>query len=463
MNPVSGSNARDTYSVSRLVREVKRLLENHFPRVWIEGEVSNVSRPASGHIYFCLKDPQAQVRCALFRMKARDVRCLPENGQSVAVYAQVTLYEGRGDFQLVVEEVEPAGEGALRRAFEALKARLGAEGLFESGRKRAVPRLPRRIGVITSPSGAAIRDILSTLARRFAAIPVLLYPVPVQGASAASEIAAMIERAGSRADCDVLILARGGGSLEDLWAFNEEVVARAIAACPLPVVTGIGHEIDFTIADLVADVRAPTPTAAAELLSPDAREWSARFLMHRSRLLRLIVRELERRGQQLDLATARLGRPREKLGALAVRVSSSQMRLHHAIDTRLLHARSRVSGILSRMERQSPMRRLDSVRSRLLLQPRRVTEAVRRTLRARGDRCAELAGKLQILSPLATLARGYSILERERDGSVVRGPGEVADGERLRARLAEGELRCVVKIAEDPESVAPSPGIGVGS
>lgn len=454
---------RDVYSVSRLTREAKRLLETRFPRIWIEGEVSNVSRPASGHIYFCLKDPQAQVRCALFRMKAREVRCLPENGQSVSVYAQVTLYEGRGDFQLIVEEVEPAGEGALRRAFEALKVRLGAEGLFESGRKRPVPRLPRRIGVITSPNGAAIRDILTTLGRRFAAIPVLVYPVPVQGAAAGPEIAAMIERAGTRRDCDVLILARGGGSLEDLWAFNEEVVARAIAACPLPIVTGIGHEIDFTIADLVADVRAPTPTAAAELLSPDADEWSARFSGYGVRLFRALQRELERRGQQLDLATARLGRPADRLTALAARLASSRIRLHHTITGRLSRTRSHLAVLLSKIELHSPMRRLESIRTRFLEHPRRVTDAARRAIRARNDRCAQLAGRLQILSPLATLSRGYSIIERERDGSVVRKPDEVTAGERIRARLAEGELHCVVARLDDPGSVASSRRVRIGS
>ncbi|MHB1514508.1 MAG: exodeoxyribonuclease VII large subunit [Acidiferrobacteraceae bacterium] len=438
-----GSSAvRDIYSVSRLNQEAKRLLETRFLRIWIEGEVSNVSRPASGHIYFCLKDPGAQIRCALFRLKAREVRCLPENGRSVLLYAQVSLYEGRGDFQLIVEEVEEAGEGALRRAFEALKARLAREGLFDGSRKRPLPRIPRRIGIITSPSGAAVRDILTTLRRRFPAIPVLIYPVPVQGAGAAPHIAMMIEYAAARGDCDVLILARGGGSLEDLWAFNEEEVARAIFACPLPIVTGIGHEIDFTIADLVADVRAPTPTAAAELLSPNGAEWLALFTQQDLRLTRSMYRELERKGQRVDLAALRLARPTGRLAALAARVVSLDLRLRRSVAERLARTQGQMSLLATRLESHSPARRLESVRLRFHGQPRRVTDAVWRAIEAKRDRCARLAGRLQILSPLATLGRGYSIIERERDGHVVRRPEDVADGEWVRARLSEGQLRC---------------------
>ncbi|MHB1528773.1 MAG: exodeoxyribonuclease VII large subunit [Acidiferrobacteraceae bacterium] len=434
--------SRDIYSVSRLNQEAKRLLENRFLRVWIEGEVSNVSRPASGHIYFCLKDPAAQIRCALFRLKAREVRCLPENGRSVLLYAQVSLYEGRGDFQLIVDEVEEAGEGALRRAFEALKARLARAGLFDGNRKRPLPRIPRRIGIITSPSGAAVRDILTTLRRRFPAIPVLIYPVPVQGPEAAPQIAMMIGYAAARGDCDVLILARGGGSLEDLWAFNEEEVARAIFACPLPIVTGIGHEIDFTIADLVADVRAPTPTAAAELLSPDSAEWRARFAQQDLRLVRSMYRELERKGQRVDLAALRLARPTGRLATLAARVVSLDLRLRRGVGEHLARTRGQMSLLATRLESRSPARRLETVRLQFQGQPRRVTDAVWRAIEARRDQCARLAGRLQILSPLATLGRGYSIVERERDGHVVRQPGDVADGEWVRARLSYGQLRC---------------------
>ncbi len=272
--PATGATPlREIYSVSRLAREAKAVLEGGFPMLWIEGEISNFARPSSGHCYFTLKDAYAQVRCALFRGSQRTLACVPKDGMQVVLRARVSFYEGRGEFQLVVEHLEEAGEGVLRRAFEALKNRLALEGMFDVARKKPLPQLPRRIGVITSPRGAVILDIITTLARRFPAIAVLIYPVPVQGDGAAAKIAAALRLAGERRDCDALIIARGGGSLEDLWPFNEEVVARALHECPLPVVSGVGHETDFTIADLVADARAPTPTAAAVMLSPDFREW----------------------------------------------------------------------------------------------------------------------------------------------------------------------------------------------
>ncbi|MCC7488168.1 MAG: exodeoxyribonuclease VII large subunit, partial [Gammaproteobacteria bacterium] len=245
-------------TVSQLNREARLLLEQAFPALWVTGEISNLARPASGHLYFSLKDEQAQVRCALFRGAARSLRFLPDNGQQVLVRARIGLYEARGEYQLIIEHMEPAGDGLLLRRLEELKKRLAAEGLFDPARKRELPLLPRRIGVVTSPSGAAVRDILKILRRRFPSIPVVIYPTPVQGAAAKAEIVAALAAAAARAECDVLILARGGGSLEDLWCFNEESVVRAVAACPIPLVSGIGHETDFTLADLAADLRAPT-------------------------------------------------------------------------------------------------------------------------------------------------------------------------------------------------------------
>ncbi|HEU4485077.1 MAG TPA: exodeoxyribonuclease VII large subunit, partial [Povalibacter sp.] len=265
---------RDVYSPTRLNREARTLLERGFPVLWIEGEMSNLSRPSSGHWYFSIKDEGAQLRCAMFRQRNLLARFTPRDGQVVLLRGRISLYEPRGDYQFLVDHIEEAGEGALRRRFELLKTRLAAEGLFATERKRPLPKHPARIGVVTSPSGAAIRDVLHVLRRRFCSIPVLIYPVPVQGAGAATQIAAAIRLASARADCDVLILARGGGSLEDLWSFNEEVVARAIAACTIPIVSGVGHEVDFTIADFVADLRAPTPSGAAELVAPDCKEWA---------------------------------------------------------------------------------------------------------------------------------------------------------------------------------------------
>ena len=268
----AGSNEQ-VYTVSELNRLARQLLEQDLPRMWVSGEISNLARPASGHLYFSLKDERAQIRCALFRGASRGGSFMPANGMQVLARGRVSLYEPRGDYQLIVDHLEPAGEGLLRRRLEELKQKLAAAGLFDAARKRPLPALPGAIGVITSPSGAAVRDILHILKRRFPAIPVIIYPVQVQGEQAKFDIVKAFETAARRAECEVLILARGGGSLEDLWAFNEEIVAQAIADSPIPVISGVGHEIDFTIADLVADVRAPTPSGAAELVVPDSRDW----------------------------------------------------------------------------------------------------------------------------------------------------------------------------------------------
>jgi exodeoxyribonuclease VII large subunit len=264
---------RDVYTVSRLNREARGLVEGSLGSIWLEGEISNFARPGSGHWYFSLKDDAAQVRCAMFRQRNAGLGMVPKDGMQILVRARASLYEARGEFQLIVDHLEESGEGELRRRFERLKRQLAAEGLFDSARKRPLPRLPRRIGVVTSATGAAFRDILQVLRRRFAAVPVILYPVPVQGAGSAAQIAAAIALASARGEVDVLVVGRGGGSLEDLWSFNEEVVARAIVSCAIPVVSAVGHEVDVTIADLAADVRAPTPSAAAELIVPDTAEW----------------------------------------------------------------------------------------------------------------------------------------------------------------------------------------------
>lgn len=276
--------SRDIYSVSRLNREARAVLEGGFPLLWVEGELSNLAQPASGHIYFSLKDPAAQVRCAMFRSKRLLLGFKPANHQQVLVRARVGLYEGRGDFQLIVEHMEPAGEGALRLAFERLKQKLAAEGLFDAATKQPLPAMPRQVGLITSPTGAAVRDLLTVLERRFPALPVLIYPAQVQGQSAAAELVAALDLANERAECDILILARGGGSLEDLQAFNDEALARAVHRSAIPVVTGIGHEIDLSIADLVADQRGATPSAAAELVSPSAQHLAQRLQAIEQRL-----------------------------------------------------------------------------------------------------------------------------------------------------------------------------------
>jgi exodeoxyribonuclease VII large subunit len=392
---------REIYTVSRLSQDVRALLEGEFPMLWVEGEVSNVSRPSSGHLYFSLKDAKAQIRCALFQNRALLVRDCPRNGQQVLVRGRVSLYQPRGDFQIIVEYVEEAGVGALRRAYDELRLKLEREGLFAPERKRPPPRFPRRIGVITSPTGAALRDMLTTLRRRCPSLPVLIYPVPVQGDGAAEDIARAIRRASERQDCDVLLLARGGGSLEDLWAFNEEAVARAIFACAIPLVTGIGHETDVTIADFVADLRAATPTAAAELASPDRLEW-----LHRVRLL--------------------------------------AERLDRALQRRLVHQRQRLAELTRRLDRVQPRQRLRDRAQRLDELDQRLRAAMRQRLEATSQRLRGLSDQLHALSPLATLDRGYAIVRRQPGGEVLRRADAVRVGDVVEALLSHGRLRCTV-------------------
>ncbi len=399
-SPAASRPGRDVYSVSRLNREARALLEAGLPLLWVEGELSNLARPGSGHWYFTLKDAGAQVRCAMFRGANSRVRATPRDGMQVLVRARVSLYEPRGDYQLLAEHLEEAGEGALRRRFEELKARLQAEGLFDAALKRGLPALPRRIAVVTSPSGAAVRDIVNVLRRRFPSVPVLIYPVPVQGAGAAREIAEAIGRAGADGHADVLIVARGGGSLEDLWSFNEEIVARAIRGCAIPVVTGIGHEVDFTIADFAADVRAPTPSAAAELVVPDRAEWLRGFAAAARRLGTAARRRLERLRERLGWLGGRLARvhPRERLALRAQRLDELEGRLGRAFAQHLATAQARLAGAA-------------------------------RTLGA--------------VSPLATLERGYAIL-LSADGRLVRAAAEVSAGDALEARTARGTIHATV-------------------
>ncbi len=448
-NPLSPLSAtlplRQIYSVSRLAREAKALLEEGFPLLWIEGEVSNLARPASGHCYFTLKDSQAQVRCALFRGNQRTLGCVPKDGMHVVLRARVSLYEGRGEFQLVVEHLEEAGEGALRRAFEALKNRLAIEGLFDPDRKKALPALPRRIGVVTSPSGAVIRDIITTLRHRFPLIEVRIYPVPVQGAGAAERIAAAIRLAGERRDCDALIVARGGGSLEDLWPFNEEVVARALSECPLPVVSGVGHETDFTIADLVADARAPTPTAAAVMLSPDYREWLAELAAGEQRLRRCISNRLDSTRQRLDWLASRLVHPADRIARLKQRLADLLRRLrlaqtahHNAAAAKLLTAAARLHGL-------SPTARIRQAQLRVAHLHQRLGLTVHQGLERGGHRLAAVSGRLETLSPLATLARGYAIVQSDDDGTLIQDAAQTRPGQRIRVTLAQGHLKALIE------------------
>jgi len=427
------------YTVTRLNREIRQLLEGSIPPLWVEGEISNLARPASGHLYFTLKDDLAQVRCVLFRSQQRALTAVPRDGLHVLIRASVGLYEGRGEYQLLVSRLEEAGEGALRRKFEVLRQKLLAEGLFDSARKKPLPRLPRKIGVITSPSGAALRDVLTTLGRRFPAISVQVIPVPVQGEDAAAKIAAALRLAARRGDCDALIVARGGGSLEDLWAFNEEIVVRAIADSPIPVVSGVGHETDITLSDLAADARAPTPTAAAEMLSPDQTQWLAAYAQRELQLVRLVRARLSAAFQHLDHLAARLTHPRERLAHLRERLDRLTLRLRYQESSCRAAHRARLFGIAARLERQTPALRLRETVLRVENERTRLLGALRRGIAVRHDRLSGVTHVLDTLSPLATLGRGYAIVTGPR-GTIVRDAADLGPGDRIDARLSRGRV-----------------------
>jgi exodeoxyribonuclease VII large subunit len=437
---------RDIYSVSRLNREVRILLERGFGSLWLEAEISNFARPSSGHWYFSLKDAAAQVRCAMFRQRNMLCAFTARDGQKVLVRARIGLYEPRGEYQLIVDHMEDAGLGALKRQFEELSARLNSEGLFAVERKRPLPSLPLRIGVITSPTGAAVRDILHVLARRFPAAAVLIYPVPVQGAQAAAEITAALELAGRRAECEVLILARGGGSLEDLWAFNDERLARAIVASPIPVITGIGHEVDFTIADFAADVRAPTPSAAAEMAVPDAQEWLEAFVQFAGRLQRCMRRRLEERRERLRWLTGRaaLVSPMARLGAQAQRLDELDQSLVRAMRRRLQEHGERLRWLSGRASRVSPSARLTLQLSRLEGLNQRLGRAWRQAMSSRREKLLPLIRTLHAVSPLATLERGYAIVSLD-GGGILRDAADAKPGTLIEARLARGRVRAKVE------------------
>ena len=437
---------RDVYTVSRLNRTSRQLLEQAMPRIWIEGELSNLARPSSGHLYFTLKDSNAQVRGAMFRSRNQSLRFKPEEGMQVTVRAKVSLYEPRGDYQLIAEYMEEAGDGVLQRAFEALKLKLDSEGLFDPDSKRALPALPGRIGVITSPTGAAIRDVLSVLRRRFPAIPVVIYPVPVQGKDAGRAIAAMLETASRRNECDVLIVTRGGGSLEDLWAFNEEVVARAIHDCNIPVVSAVGHEVDFTIADFVADRRAPTPSAAAELVTPDQAEWLQQLRALEARLLHRMKQRLSASTQEISWLHKRLSlrHPGQYLRQQAQRLDELEGRYRLAISTRFNNLQAKLDALSASLKQATPAHRIRRYRFQQAALTQRMRTAIRQQLAIRQSRFALACKSLDTISPLATLERGYSIVTRVQDNTILRRATDIKTGEQVEARLAEGQLLCSV-------------------
>ena len=435
------------YTVSDLNRKTKLLLNKHFASIWVEGEISNLVRPSSGHVYFTLKDSQAQVRCAMFRMNHRNMDFNPKNGDQVLVKAKPSLYETRGEYQLIVEDIEESGEGALRRAFDALKQRLSEEGLFDVRYKKPIPSFPTRIGVISSPTGAAIHDILTILNRRFASIPIVLFPVSVQGLDAKYEIANTIKLADERNECDVLILARGGGSLEDLWTFNEEVVARAIFECTTPVVSGIGHEIDFTIADFVADMRAATPSAAAESVSPDQMEWLQHIKRIEAQLIQRMKANIENAYKEMAWLEKRLQQrhPGKRLQEKAQRLDELELRIKRLMQILLDRSKLQFNTQMARFQHHHPSQRLGAFQLQQQHLSHRFTSAMNRYLDKQSQKLAALGHTLDTVSPLATLSRGYSIVSRSGNQEIIRSSEDVDIGQTVETRLSRGSLICDVK------------------
>ncbi len=443
--------AETAISVSQLNRRARTLLEQGIAKLWVEGEISNIAKPASGHVYFSLKDDSAQIRAAFFRQRQRGPTLGLKNGDLVLAFGRVSLYEARGDYQLIVEQIEPAGEGALKREFDRLKRKLAAEGLFDESRKQPLPTLPKRIGIVTSPSGAAVRDVLTVLKRRFPAVPVVVYPAAVQGDAAPGELIAALEQAVERDECDVLIVGRGGGSLEDLWAFNNEQLARAIADCPIPIVSAVGHEVDFTIADFVADLRAPTPTAAAELVVPDSAEWSERLAGLASRLARASQRELETRGQTLDYLSRRLMSlsPAATLKRQHAALREQTARLVTAIRQTIYERRHEVQAQRNALLAHSPAVRVERSIGRLDGLLRRLSASAREALNSRQHRLELAMRELHAVSPLATLERGYAIVMDAESGKVLTGADDASEGQSIRAKLSSGSVIATVDEVRD--------------
>lgn len=455
------ASERTVYSVGELARAARVLLEDHFQVLWVEGEVSNFRRPASGHWYFTLKDSDAQLRCAMFAGRNRVHRSEPRDGDRVLVRGRLSLYEPRGDFQFIAEHLEPAGAGALRAAFEALKTRLSAEGLFAAERKRPLPAIPRRLAIISSASAAALRDVLHVIERRFPALDVILLPVSVQGDAAAEEIITALRRVG-RIEADAVLLTRGGGSLEDLWTFNLESVARAIAACPIPVVSAIGHQTDFTIADFVADLRAPTPSAGAELLTPDRVDMSARINVTTARLTRALLGHLHGLGQHTRHLRARLVSPRTRLEQQMQRADELAERLTRAVTRQRRDAGRRLQTQGRRLLRAHPATRIPPAEAALDRLRARLDAALARGDERRGTRLATAVRALSALSPLATLSRGYAILTdpANRQLTAVTSVASIVTGQSLRAHLLDGTLTVSVQSLEPghglPDLAGPS-------
>lgn len=433
------NNERQIFSISELNRRVRQLLELNLPMLWVEGEISNFACPASGHWYLSLKDKSAQVRCAMFRNANQRVKFRPENGMQVVVRCKPGIYEDRGEYQLIIEHMEEAGFGALQRQFEQLKAKLSAEGLFDQENKQPIPSSISHIGVITSTTGAAVKDILSVLKRRFPAIRVSLFPTAVQGDEAPAQIVKALDDANSHHGLDALIIGRGGGSLEDLWSFNTESVARAIAASRLPTISAVGHEVDFTIADFVADLRAPTPSAAAELISPDGQQMYTQFSRYQALLKDIQQRILSGYQQQLSHLQKRLQHPGSKLQQQAQLLDHLDIRLRRAIASKLDGYRAKGNQLSDQLYRQNPQHQLEEKQLKLSVVVKQLVRAINQKQERLELKLAQSMHLLDTVSPLKTLGRGYAVIRDQQD-EVISSVNAVTSGDCLKGQLADGEL-----------------------
>jgi len=437
-------SANDIYTISRLNREVRTVLEDVFPTVWVQGEISNLAKPASGHLYFSLKDNAAQVRCAMFKNRQSGLRFEPENGMQIMARANVGLYEGRGEFQLIIQSLEPAGAGALQLAFEALKQKLAAEGLFDEEYKKPLPPFPKNIGIITSATGAALRDILNILKRRYPSGKIIIYPTLVQGEGAGLEISNTIKLAEQRNECDVFILARGGGSIEDLWAFNEEIVARTIFEVTTPIVSGVGHEIDFTIADFVADQRAPTPSAAAELISPDSDD-VLKILKHREeQLIRSQKQSIKNFQNHVAFLSKRVPHPKQRLMELIQRTDEYSMRLKHHAEQQISNKKVSLTEISGKINELNPAHKIARQIEKVNVLQIQFKRSINRTLEKANDEISSLGHMLNTVSPISTLERGYAIVTEQKTNSIVTNSNKLKSGDQLRIRLATSEIESTV-------------------
>lgn len=436
-------------TVTRLTALLRGVIEENFEQVWVQGEVSNLSMPSSGHIYFSLKDSGAQLRCVMFKGSVKNLKFRPADGMGLIARGRISVYDQRGEYQLICEYLEPAGIGALQRAFEQLKERLAAEGLFASEHKKPLPALPRRVGIITSPTGAVIHDILNVLKRRFASLEILLCPVRVQGEGASVEIARAIDDMNRFGEVDVLIVGRGGGSLEDLWAFNEEPLARAVFRSKLPVISAVGHETDWTICDFVADLRAPTPSAAAELVITSTMELQAQLNSLKRGLSLAMTSRIAVLHARVESLRRAIRDPGTSLGHLSQRVDDLTERLSHALDTTLFRRREQAARLETALAHHSPERQFERYRLHMTSLSERLERALRDRLVLSGQTAGRLAARLDVLSPLRTLCRGYALVTTD-DGTVVTTVDQLHEKDRLTVRLHRGAAYCTVERLEKP-------------